>query len=236
MKKFIITLILIILILATSGALAFWYFRVHLEAPTPPTVSSSPNQNLPFPPINQTNNQNNSSLAPATSLNPDFSAPLTNAKKRVTKKPFGIYVTPTASPVKPERFTGYHTGTDFEIFPNERDKDVPVHAVCKGKLLEKITASGYGGVAVQSCTLNNEPITIVYGHLKLPSISAQTGQILTRDETLGTLGTDHSNETGGERKHLHLGFHKGSAINILGYVSSSGQLSNWVDPCLYVCY
>jgi hypothetical protein len=58
--------------------------------------------------------------------------PISSAAKRITKKPFGLKVSPTDSPVKPERFSGYHTGTDFEILPGEENKDVPIYAICNG--------------------------------------------------------------------------------------------------------
>src|SRR3989338_10346295 len=48
-----------------------------------------------------------------------FGPPLDNSSERVTKKPFGKYITPADSPVQPERFSGYHTGADFEVFSNE---------------------------------------------------------------------------------------------------------------------
>ncbi|NTU99252.1 hypothetical protein HGA64_04600 [Candidatus Falkowbacteria bacterium] len=43
-----------------------------------------------------------------------FVPPISDALSRVTKKPFGIKVSPKNSSVSPERFTGYHTGVDFE--------------------------------------------------------------------------------------------------------------------------
>jgi len=165
----------------------------------------------------------------------NFSDPLNRASERITKKPFGIYITPATSPVQPEKFQGYHTGTDFEIFPEELDADVSVKAVCSGKLLVKEYASGYGGVAVELCELENNPITVVYGHLKLSSINSKTNDSLNAGDTIGILGKGYSAETSGERKHLHLGFHKGSIINIKGYVVSKSGLSEWVDPCLYSC-
>jgi hypothetical protein len=164
-----------------------------------------------------------------------FVSPLDRANGRVIKKPFGIFITPQNSPVTPEKFTGYHTGTDFEIFPEELNADVSVKAVCTGKILVKRMATGYGGVAVQSCSANNQQMTVVYGHLKLASISANTGDDITAGDTLGILGKAYSTETDGERKHLHLGFHKGAAINILGYVQNKSELSGWLDPCQYVC-
>lgn len=164
-----------------------------------------------------------------------FQLPLERAGERVTKKPFGIYITPKTSPIQPERFQGYHTGTDFEIFSEESDINVPVHAVCSGKLVSKEYVTGYGGVIVESCDLGNQPITAIYGHLDLSSINAKEGDDLSAGDIVGILGKAYSAETDGERKHLHLGFHKGNAINFLGYVASQGQLSEWIDPCSYVC-
>lgn len=155
-------------------------------------------------------------------------SPLTNSEDRITKKPFGLYSSPANSPVSPEHFTGYHTGTDFEIFENEKDIDVPVFAICDGTLISTQTAQGYGGVVVQSCTLDKEPITIVYGHLKLSSVVV-LGTELKKGQTLGILGKGFSAETAGERKHLHLGIHKGPSINILGYVQNKADLAQWLN-------
>lgn len=156
--------------------------------------------------------------------------PLTNARARVTKKTFGLYVTPKQSPVQPERFTGYHSGTDFETTPEEKDADVAVHAVCDGPLALKRTASGYGGVVVQRCVLNGADITVVYGHLRLASVTTEVGASLKRGQLLGLLGTGYSKETDGERKHLHLGVHKGKTISITGYESRKAGLFAWIDP------
>lgn len=164
-----------------------------------------------------------------------FAYPMNRSNERVTKKYFGTYVTPRNSPVQPEKFSGYHTGSDFEIFSEESDKDVPVYAVCAGKLLVKRTAGGYGGVIVQACQLDGKPITAVYGHLKVESVAGKIGDKLAQGAVLGILGKGYSRETDGERKHLHLGFHKGSAVNILGYVQNASELENWIDPCNYVC-
>lgn len=164
-----------------------------------------------------------------------FLPPLGMAAERVTKKKFGDFITPQNSPVQPEKFRGYHTGTDFEIFPEETDAEVPVKAVCDGKLALKKTASGYGGVAVQNCVLDGTPFTVIYGHLKISSITANAGENVGAGDTLGILGKGYSAETDGERKHLHLGFHRGTAVNILGYVQNQSELSSWRDPCLYVC-
>jgi hypothetical protein len=160
-----------------------------------------------------------------------FQAPLARSNERITKKPFGIFITPQNSSVKPERFYGYHTGTDFETFPEEQNTDVIVHVVCSGPLLVKRSAQGYGGVAAQSCNWQGQPITVVYGHLRLSSIAPAVGSRLQSGDTLGVLGTGYSNETSGERKHLHLSFHKGKNIDIRGYVPSSTMLKQWMNPC-----
>lgn len=157
-------------------------------------------------------------------------APISNARARITKKPFGLYVTPKNSPVSPERFTGYHTGVDFETTPAEQNVDVPVYAVCAGKLIYANWVSGYGGVAVESCTFNGQPVTVLYGHLNFASILSSVANMpLAAGQKLAVLGKGYSTQTDGERKHLHLAIHKGTAINLLGYVPQKSQLSSWLD-------
>lgn len=172
----------------------------------------------------------------AESEEAEFSLPIVQAGERVTRKPFGIFVTPQNSPVSPERFSGYHLGADFEIFPEEIDQNVEIRAVCTGEISAKRQASGYGGLVVQECRLDGMPTTIIYGHLALNSVSAVVGSNIAAGDILGVLGKDKSAETDGERKHLHLAFHKGKDISIRGYAGSKQELENWLDPCLYVCY
>jgi murein DD-endopeptidase MepM/ murein hydrolase activator NlpD len=161
---------------------------------------------------------------------PDILPPIDNFESRITKKPFGIKVSPGNSPVSPERFSGYHTGTDFETTADEQNTDVSIFAICDGNLILKKQASGYGGVVVQTCKIHNEDMTIIYGHLKLSSINTQTNQFLKAGDKIGILGKGYSSETDGERKHLHLAIHKGKGINLLGYVQNQNDLNNWIDP------
>lgn len=156
--------------------------------------------------------------------------PIANALARVSKKPFGLKVSPSNSPVSPERFAGYHTGVDFETTEAEQNTAVPIYAICSGQLSVKKQASGYGGVAVQSCEINKQVVTVVYGHLQLASISAQVGQELKAGDVLGILGKGYSSETDGERKHLHLSIHLGQQLVFLGYVQQEVDLSAWLDP------
>lgn len=161
--------------------------------------------------------------------NNKLSMPVGDALSRVTKKPFGLYVTPKDSPISPEKFIGYHTGVDFETTPEEQDIDVPVYAICAGPLILKKTATGYGGVAIQSCEINKEAVTVVYGHLRLSSITASQNTSLSQGQQIGVLGKGYSTETAGERKHLHLGIHKGSSVVLLGYVQNKSELNQWID-------
>jgi hypothetical protein len=231
MKKIFIAVILVI-IAGTVFVLIKNNFREKkpLVPINTPIASENPPQDM-HAATAPVGNQN----APVVQNQNGFQPPLDRAAERITKKPFGIYITPKTSPVQPERFQGYHTGTDFEIFPEELSADVPVRAICTGKIAVKRTASGYGGVLVQKCTLDNHPITVIYGHLKLASIAKNIGDTLNAGDEIGILGKAYSSETDGERKHLHLDIHKGSAVNILGYVQSQSQLSGWIDPCSLVC-
>jgi len=155
--------------------------------------------------------------------------PLDRAGERVTKKPFGIYITPANSPVPNEKFTGYHTGTDFEILPGEEDTDVPVFAICTGKLFASQFVNGYGGVIVESCTIDNQAVTVLYGHIRLTSVTTGAGDELKTGSQIAVLGQGGTRETDGERKHLHLGIHKGEKIDYRGYVQSRAELDRWLD-------
>ncbi|MFH0969400.1 MAG: M23 family metallopeptidase [Patescibacteria group bacterium] len=219
-------IVLFLIAISLFGVFLFKYNTQKNSAPSS-SVDQLPAQDNVF------RDQNISEISVASKNG--FGVPLDRTSEKITKKPFGIYITPATSPVQPEKFQGYHAGTDFEIFPEELNINVPVKAVCSGKLLLKEYASGYGGVAVESCELNGNPITVIYGHLKLASITSKIDGNLNAGDTIGILGRDKSIETDGERKHLHLGFHKGTAINIKGYVASQSELSGWIDPCLYVC-
>jgi len=161
--------------------------------------------------------------------------PINQPSERVTKKDFGIFITSQNSPVQPERFAGYHTGVDYEIFPEELETDVSVQAVCPGEIVLKKWANGYGGVLVQECRLDSETTTVVYGHLDLSSIEKEVGENLIIEEAIGLLGDNESSDTDNERKHLHLSIHRGPTINLAGYVQTESELVNWIDPCLYFC-
>ncbi len=159
----------------------------------------------------------------------EFPKPIDNALKRVTKKPFGIKVSPNNSPVQPEIFYGYHTSVDFEVFAEEENLEVDVLAICTGRLIVKRWMAGYGGVIVQQCEINDEAVTVIYGHLKLASVSKKLNENIDQGQKIGILGEGFSSETDNERKHLHLGIHRGEVVNFVGYVQNPQELDNWID-------
>jgi murein DD-endopeptidase MepM/ murein hydrolase activator NlpD len=156
----------------------------------------------------------------------EWTAPL--PLDRVTKKPFGIRIDPNNSPVSPERFRGYHTGADFETLQGETNVFVP--ALCSGTVLVRKWVSGYGGVVVERCALASETVTLLYGHLRLSSVNVSVGERLSAGAAIGMLGSAYSEETDGERRHLHLSVHRGGAVELRGYVQSASELDAWIDP------
>jgi pimeloyl-ACP methyl ester carboxylesterase len=148
---------------------------------------------------------------------------------RITKKPFGIFITPETSPVSPERFRGYHTGADFEATVGEEDT-LLVPAICRGELVYSNWVNGYGGVAVQKCTIDTEVVTVLYGHIDHASVTLPIGTIFEEGAIIGHLGEGFSEETNGERPHLHLSVHTGDSIELRGYAENEEELSAWRDP------
>lgn len=156
-----------------------------------------------------------------------LSAPVAEFMQRITKKPFGIYVTPQNSPVMPEKFTGYHTAIDVEY--EDTSTDVPVYAVSDGKVVLSRTASGYGGVIAIEININDQNHTIIYGHIR-PSTLPKMGSEVKKGEQIGLLGIGYSAETDNERKHLHFGILSDNRIDLRGYVQNEPELSGWIDP------
>jgi hypothetical protein len=67
---------------------------------------------------------------------------------------------------------------------------------------------------------------------ELPRITvrATAGTYLAPGDRIGLLGASGSEETDGERKHLHLGIHRGRDFALAGYVPDASKLSAWIDP------
>lgn len=227
MKKrniLIISTVTILLLILTGGL--YYYLHYYKKSNPSPTGNNSA-------PTTQTTNNNTSNpgieTVPLVSTS-IITSPILNAKSRITKKPFGIYITSTTSPVQPEKFSGYHTGVDFETTTPEANIDVPIYVVCNGQILVKKWISGYGGVIVESCTIQGQAVTVLYGHVDITgSFVPSVGSPVTAGQHLVNLAPGYSYYTDGERKHLHLGIHKGSTIEYRGYVQSVGELSAWMD-------
>ncbi len=164
----------------------------------------------------------------------DMEWPIDDGEDRMTKKTFWLQVSPTSSPISPEKFRGFHTGIDFETTENERDKEIEIRAICNWPLVYKNWVSGYGGVAIQKCTLESEEVTMLYGHLYIDTIDINLNAEIKAWKKIGILGKWYSTETDGERKHLHLSIHKGTTINLKWYVASEGELDSWIDPMEYL--
>jgi murein DD-endopeptidase MepM/ murein hydrolase activator NlpD len=191
-----------------------------------------------FNPKQSSNNQiNNTSInqtaiqtVPANNAVP-IVYPIADFSNRITKKPFGLYVTPQNSPVEPEHFTGYHTGDDIEY--DDIAGDVPVYAMADGEIVLSRTAQGYGGVMVIRHNIKGRSELVLYGHLR-PSSMATLNQKVAKGDQIAILGNAFSAETDGERRHLHFGILTNDQIDIRGYVQNQAELSGWYDPKVFL--
>ena len=167
------------------------------------------------------------SLSVALSPAMPYAPPIAQFRERITKKPFGIYITPENSPVSPERFRGYHTAIDVEF--GDTEEDVPVYAITSGQVTLSRIASGYGGVVILESETDGQKRSILYGHLR-PSALPEVGKVFEKGDQIGLLGAGFTPETDSERKHLHFAVLADNRIDITGYVQTQAELSGWIDP------
>lgn len=146
--------------------------------------------------------------------------PIAGYVERRTFKGFGEYVQ--------DRFTGYHVGDDIEYA--DVDDDVPVNAIAEGVIVKKGWVSGYGGLIVIDHVVKNEHIKAIYGHLDLASSDLQEGDSVARGQFIGNLGDGESEETDGERKHLHFALYIGDEIRVNGYEPMADGVLKWMNP------
>jgi dienelactone hydrolase len=152
------------------------------------------------------------------------------SETRVTKKPFGLEVSPEHSPVSPERFRGFHAGTDFELSASENPLAFEVPAICDGVILSAGRVSGYGGAVTERCSIDGSEASVVYGHLAVSALRVKTGQNVIAGQALGRLGKGNTAETDYERSHVHIGIHRGPKSDVRGYVQTRDALKEWIDP------
>lgn len=112
--------------------------------------------------------------------------------------------------------------------------DLPIFSMAAGTIVFSGRVNGYGGVVIIRHVLNNETVTALYGHLRISSIVVRVGDSVSAGSTIGVLGTGFTAETDGERKHLHLSLRNGTSISYRGYVQSERELSQWLNPELWI--
>ena len=223
MKIYKIIIIIIIFLIILAGG----YFILKYLGYFPKTTQNESLATIPSE--NQQTVTDTPSIPPAQNEKV-LADPTADFTTRITKKPFGIYITPENSPIKPEKFTGYHTGVDAEY--SDITDDTPVYAVSDGVVKYSGIVSGYGGVLVINENINGEDILCLYGHLA-PSSLVNNGTTVTKGEQIGIVGKAYSSETDGERKHLHFSMIKGENIDFRGYVPTQNELSGWYNPLDY---
>lgn len=158
--------------------------------------------------------------------------PIAEFKDRISKKPFGIYITPKDSPVQPEKFSGYHTGADVE-YDDKPEEKINVYAIADGEVVRSGWVSGYGGMLAIRHKINDKNYIVIYGHLT-PGSLPKVNSSVAGGQTIGYLGKGYSNETDGERKHLHLAIYTGTDTNVRGYVTTKKELEKWIDPVSFI--
>jgi murein DD-endopeptidase MepM/ murein hydrolase activator NlpD len=173
--------------------------------------------------------------APAVAPVSNYYYPMTSFDSRIKYRWFGKYVDGRDKvPDCGATFVGYHNAVDLEVTPAEKSIDVPVYAISDGTVRMVQYVSGYGGLLVLGATINGSEVTINYGHVRLSSIPFRVGDTVKAGQKLAVLGSGCSSETSGERKHLHLAIHRGSAVDVRGYLPNQAALSVWIDPKTYL--
>lgn len=122
---------------------------------------------------------------------------------------------------------GYHAGVDAEY--GDVAGTVPVHAIADGQVVYASWVSGYGGVTILRHQINGAPHLVLYGHLNVASL-LPVGTNVKQRQQIGVLGVGYSQQTDGERRHLHFAILAGNSIDVRGYAQSKAQLSAWLNP------
>lgn len=154
--------------------------------------------------------------------------PVINFRDHITKKAFGIYITPDTSPIENDHFSGFHTGVDAEF--TDTITDVAVSAIADGTIIVSQWTTGYGGAIVIRHTINDMPVYALYGHLDATSFTHDIGTRVTAGQQIAILGDDHSEETDGVRKHLHFSLSTTDILTMRGYVKTQEELAHWLNP------
>lgn len=225
MKKYWV-IVLIVVLFFIAGIYFIWRYNAEKSSKVSdtdsPMVDVSPNYSA-MPIISES-----PLILPSVSQTSEnrFAVPINDFLSRITKKPFGIYITPATSPVQPERFSGYHNAIDVEY--EDIAYDVPVYAIADGVIVFSDWVSGYGGAFMLEFDIDGIKHNALYGHIR-PASLPKVGDAYKKGEQIAVLGTGYSNETDGERRHLHFGILSDNRIDARGYVQSEGELSGWIN-------
>ena len=180
------------------------------------------------------------SVTPTSVFDPKYGLtyPMSNFKSRVWLNGFGNNPSKTINRNDYSDYIctgqtmkdGLHTAVDAEVSREEINEDIPVYSIADGEVRQAQEVSGYGGLIIIQYNIQGADYTALYGHLNSKTFSAKEGSKVTKGEKLALLGAECSSENGNVRKHLHFGIHKGTAIDIKGYVANTIALSSWLDP------
>lgn len=129
------------------------------------------------------------------------------------------------------KFTGFHAAADIDYTADaEANVDTSVRAMAAGTVIYKATVTGYGGVIVIRHQ-QPEAVTSLYGHVRISDAPVGVGDTVAAGQPIAVLGAPFSAETGGERKHLHFGIHRGAALSLNGHEPSQATLdAQWYNP------
>ena len=233
-KTLVRNLVLIVLAILIVGGLLYWFLAKRTTTLTTNTAvqntvsmsNGTTSANITNNAANTTTNATPTTPSPTTTT-AALAEPIAEFKQRITKKGFGVYLTPQTSPVPNDRFTGYHTGVDVEY--TDTNADVPIYAIADGHIVLARTASGYGGVMMLKFSWQDKEHLALYGHVRLSSVPA-VGTFVAKGQQIGVLGKGGTSETGGERHHLHFDVLAGTNQDIRGYVQNKTDLALWLDP------
>ncbi|HRH32011.1 MAG TPA: M23 family metallopeptidase [bacterium] len=146
--------------------------------------------------------------------------PVADYAARKTTRPFGVYVK--------DRVRGYHTGDDIEYA--DVLGSVPVFAIMEGDVVKAQNMEGHGGYVL----IDHGDVRAVYSHLDIATVSVKPGDHVVRGQKLGELAADHSEASGGDRKHLHFAVYEGNDIRYKGFETKQSSLSKWLDPTQFL--
>jgi murein DD-endopeptidase MepM/ murein hydrolase activator NlpD len=229
-NKNILLIIIIIIVFLTTGIAI--YFRLKKSSISLTSSPSSSNSNISTSPT--------PTPTPTTNIDSkyDLANPLPNFRSRVWLNGFGNQPLRTISRDQYSDYicpgqtmkAGYHTAADAEVTQEEINQDVPVYAIADGVVREAKEVSGYGSVIIIQFNVAGNDYAALYGHINIATFTVSVGDSVTKGQKLALLGSQCSAENGNVRKHLHFGVHKGSGIDIRGYVPDTTTLSKWLDP------